>query len=303
MEKKIAGPVVLTLGVFDGVHRGHQVLFKKVVRRARQLGGISVAYTFDPHPARLLAPESAPPMMMSLPQRIRAIQQCGVNRVVVQKFTRSFARLTPEQFFDRVIRRRLQASEVWVGYDFTFGHRRAGTVDRLESLGRAAGIRVRIVQPVLWRETLVSSTQIRRLLSQAKLQPAAQLLGKPYTLEGSVIRGRGIGKKILGIPTANLQPDTSPLLPEGVYATQTVVGHRHYRSVTNVGKNPTFGTGALSVESHLFRFHRSILHEKIQIEFVARIREEIKFSAPADLADQIHRDMETAQALLSGRRT
>ena len=287
-------PVVATLGVFDGVHRGHRHIFRRVVRRARRLAGTSLVYTFDPHPARVLVPQASPPMLMTLRQKREAIRGCGLDRVLVQRFTRSFARMPPDLFFDNIIRKRLKAREIFVGYDFTFGYHRSGTAERLETMGKKAGIRVTVVEPYLWRETLVSSTQIRQLLGRGRVRAARELLGRRYAVEGRVVKGRGIGGTELGIHTANLAPENEPILPTGVYASYTTVGSRRYASVTNIGPNPTFGPGPLSLETHLLHFNRSILGRRIRIEFEEKIREEIAFASARDLAAQIRNDIRTA---------
>lgn len=290
--------VVATLGVFDGVHRGHQRIFHKVAHRAQILRGTGLVYTFDPHPVKILVPEACPPMLMTLGQRIAAIRAAGIDRVVVQKFTRRFSRMSPSAFFRQVIRKRLKVREIFVGYDFTFGFHRSGTVEHLEAMGQKAGIRVTVVEPTLWKERLVSSTQIRRLLSRGQVSAAEGLLGRPYALEGRVIKGRGIGGRELGIHTANLKSENEGILPTGVYATYTVVGKKRYASVTNIGPNPTFGPGPLSIETHLLNFRRPILGRRIRIEFVEKIREEITFASAAELAVQIRNDIRVARKCL-----
>lgn len=290
--------VVATLGVFDGVHRGHQQIFHKVMRRAQILRGTGLVYTFDPHPVKILVPEACPPMLMTLSQRIAAIRAAGIDRVVVQKFTRRFSRMSPSAFFRQVIRKRLKVREIFVGYDFTFGFHRSGTAKHLEAMGQKAGVRVTVVEPTLWKERLVSSTQIRRLLSRGQVSAAEDLLGRPYALEGRVIKGRGIGGRELGIHTANLKSENEGILSTGVYATVTVVGKKRYASVTNIGPNPTFGPGPLSIETHLLNFRRPLLGRRIRVEFVEKIREEITFASAAKLAVQIRNDIRVARKCL-----
>lgn len=289
---------VVTMGVFDGVHRGHRYIFKKVLRRARQLRATSIVYTFDPHPVKVLVPDACPPMIMTFTQKREQIKKLGMQKVVVQKFTRRFARLSPQQFFNRIIIHQLKARELFVGYDFTFGFHRSGTAELLESLGKKAGIRVTVVEPFLWKETLVSSTRIRQLLARGLLRPAQELIGSPYTMEGKVIRGRGIGKSQVGIHTANLRWENDLILPAGVYATYTLVKGKRHRSVTNIGPNPTFGVHPPSVETHLLNFNKNILGEKISIEFVEKIREEIAFASAKELAAQIQNDIKIAKKIL-----
>lgn len=286
---------VVTLGVFDGVHRGHCHIFQQVVQRARETGGTAVVYTFDPHPVKVLVPEAAPPMINTLSQRMELIRKEGIQRIVVERFTKTFAHQTPESFFQGTIVRQLKAKELFVGHDFTFGVHRSGTIDHLQAFAHQAGIGVRIVEPYLWKETLVSSTRIRQLLARGDLSRAEELLGRPYFIEGRVVHGKGIGGKQLGVHTANLRSENDAILPTGVYVTWTHVSGKRYESVTNIGPNPTFGTNPLSIESHLLEFGQKILGKKIRIEFLKKIREEITFKSARDLARQIQNDIKTAR--------
>ena len=186
---------VVTFGVFDGVHRGHRHIFQKIVARAGKIGGTPVAYTFDPHPVKILVPQACPPMINTLPQKLELIGREGIDQVVVEKFTKIFARQTPEKFFNEIVLKRLRAREIFVGYDFTFGVHRSGTIDHLQAFAKKSGVDVTIIEPYLWKETLVSSSEIRRLLSRGELSKAEELLGRPYFIEGGVIHGRGIGGK------------------------------------------------------------------------------------------------------------
>jgi riboflavin kinase/FMN adenylyltransferase len=294
---------IVALGVFDGVHRGHREIFRQVVARAKAVGGTSVAYTFDPHPVTVVAPSAAPKMINTVRQRVELIESCGIEKVVVQKFTKEFSRQTPERFFERVIARRLKARELFAGYNFTFGVRRSGTVETLEALARRVGIDVHVVSPCLAGDTLVSSTQVRQFLAAGDLPRAEELLARPYFIDGTVVRGRGIGGKELGIHTANLDSENDCILPTGVYVTYARVSGRRYRSVTNIGPNPTFGEGPVTVESHLLEhFRKNILGRRIRVEFLQKIREEIRFASPAHLASQIRRDIAVAQKILAERK-
>lgn len=294
---------VVTIGVFDGVHRGHQHILKQVIQRARLIGARSLVYTFDPHPVKLLVPDACPPMITTQAQRVRLIRKTGIDAIVVQKFTHAFSQKTPEQFFKSVLLKQLRAAELFVGYDFTFGVRRSGTITHMEHFCREAGVRLSVVDRFLWKDTLVSSTHIRQLLSHAKVHPAADLMGRPYFMEGHVVRGRGIGGKSLGVHTANLQTDNDLLLPSGVYMTRTHVGGKCHRSLTNIGTNPTFGSGSLSIESHLLDFKKSILGRMIRIEFLKKLREEIVFASAEDLAQQIQNDIQTAKQYFKEHRS
>ncbi len=292
---KILKKSVVTLGVFDGVHRGHQEIFRQVVRRAKAIRGTSVVYTFDPHPVKVLAPDACPLMINTLAQRVELISSQGIQKVVVERFTRSFARQSPHDFFHRTLVRRLHPQEIFVGYDFTFGVHRSGTIEHLEGFGRETGIRVTIVPARFFGETLVSSSRIRQLLVQGDLPKAEELLGRPYFIEGKVVRGRGIGGKQLGLHTANLKTENDLILPAGVYSTTVILDGRRFKGVSNIGPNPTFGPGPLSIETHLFNFRKNIRGKKIRLEFLRKIREEITFATPADLARQIRNDIQSAK--------
>lgn len=293
---------VIALGVFDGVHRGHQHIFRLVRERAQRIGGTPVAYTFDPHPVKILAPEFCPPMINTLPQKIELIRREGIREVIVEKFTRAFSRQTPEGFFEKTIVRRLGAAELFVGYNFTFGIHRSGTTEHLETLAEKAGIRVTVVDAFFWKETLISSTEIRQMLSRGNVAAAEGLLGRPYFIEGKVIHGRGIGGKELGIHTANLRSENDLILPTGVYITYAEVAGKKFKSVTNIGPNPTFGAVPLSIETHLLAFRRTIFGKRIRLEFLRKIREEIAFASPRDLATQIQNDIRIAMKHFSERK-
>ncbi len=296
-------PVVVALGVFDGVHRGHREIFRQVLERAHRIGGTSVVYTFDPHPVRVVAPSSAPLMINTVAQRTALIREAGIESVVVQKFTKPFSQQRPEQFFQGTIVRKLKAAELFAGYNFTFGVRRSGTIETLEAFGREAGVRVHMLPPYLWNEVLVSSTQVRQFIAAGKLSEAEELLARPYFIEGAIVRGRGIGGRELGIHTANLVSENDLILPTGVYVTYSLLGSKRYRSVTNVGPNPTFGRGPLTIEAHILEgFHRNIVGRRMRLEFLKKIREEIRFDTPQDLADQIKKDIKAANKVFADRK-
>ncbi len=286
------------MGVFDGVHQGHRELFKRALKQAKEIRGTAVAYTFSPHPVKVLVPQACPPMLNTLEQKIELIGKQGIHSIVVEKFNKPFSQQTPEIFFKKIIIDRLRAHEIFVGYNFTFGVRRSGNVEHMEAFGREAGIKVNIVSPYLCEETLVSSSHIRQLLTHANLTEAEKLLDRPYFMDGLVIQGRGVGGKILGIHTANLKPENDIILPTGVYITYTQVGNKRYQSVTNIGRNPTFGLGKLSIETHILNLRRSILHQKIRICFLKKIREEIAFASPEALMNQIRHDIRITKQYL-----
>ncbi len=215
-------------------------MFGLAKKLARRLGGVSVAYTFHPHPVNILSPASAPPMITTLPQRLELIGVTGIDAVVVEPFDLKFAHLSAEEWVEKILMRNLRASGVVAGYDFTFGTHRSGTVETLEKLALTHGLVCQILEAQLLGETLISSTQIRNFIHQGEMEAAAALLGRPYFLDGEVIAGAGRGAQ-LGIRTANLKTENELIPAGGVYATKTRVGKRHYSSVTNIGIYPTFG--------------------------------------------------------------
>lgn len=292
---------VIALGVFDGVHQGHRAIFKELQKRAKEVDGTAVVYTFDPHPVKILAPHVAPPMLNTINQRVELIQQQGIPVIIVEPFTHRFSQQTPEKFFNDIILMRLKASELFVGYNFTFGIHRSGTVDHLRKFGRDAGIVVHILPPFFQDEILVSSTQVRQLIIRGLLPQAKALLGRPYFMEGNVVRGKGIGGKKLGIHTANLKSDNDLLLPTGVYITKTSIKEKTFKSVTNIGPNPTFGPHPVSIETHLLNVQKNLLGQKIRIEFLEKVREEIKFTSPSELAAQIQKDLATTREYFKKR--
>ncbi len=290
----------VTIGVFDGVHRGHQHIFKKLVEAARRQNGMSLIYTFHPHPARVLVPDACPFMLNTLEQKLALLKAMGVDAVVVEPFTRAYARQTPEKFFKKIIVGRLGTKSLWVGYDFTFGVHRSGTLSVLKELAQASDVNINVIKPYLLKETIVSSTQIRQRLASGQAEAANDLLGHPYFMEGLVVQGRGVGGN-LGIHTANLQPDNDLILPTGVYITRTEVLGRKYQSVTNIGPNPTFGPAPISIETHLLHFDRTIAKKKIRVEFLKKLREEITFPSAKELTVQIQNDIHLAQQYFTRR--
>lgn len=289
-------PVVLTIGNFDGVHLGHQVILKKLVAAARKARGVAVAYTFDPHPVKTIAPKACPKLLQTEEQKLASLKKCGVDIVVIEPFTHEFARISPKRFFQSIILKRLKPEQMMIGYDLTFGKHRLGDTKSLEEMCGRAGILIDIIHPVFLGENLLSSTQVRSLVAAGNMETAAKMLSRPFALEGKVVRGLGIGK-VLGFHTANIVPENELLPPEGVYITKTL-GHV---SVTNIGNNPTFGGRSLSIETHILNFHRKIYGRKIEVQFYKRLRDELTFGNPLDLKRQIESDINTAKRFFHGR--
>jgi riboflavin kinase/FMN adenylyltransferase len=288
---------VLALGNFDGLHRGHMKIIDRVRRRAGERGGTPAAMTFDPHPSRVLRPDKAPPLLMTKEQKLEALGRAGMQGVAVLRFTRELSSWDPEQFVRTVLVEWLHVAEVWVGANFLFGHDRAGTFTVLRSLGARYGFRAEKIDPVRYKEFVVSSTRIRRLVSEGRVDEAAALLGHHFFVDGSVTRGAGRGREI-GFPTANVCSDNELLPPAGVYATLITIDGVVHPSITNVGMRPTFGdVDRLTIETHVFDFARDIYGQRLRLSFVQRLRDERAFPDVDALRAQIEADCRSAQRL------
>ncbi|HMF56320.1 MAG TPA: bifunctional riboflavin kinase/FAD synthetase [Pyrinomonadaceae bacterium] len=287
---EIARPTVLTLGVFDGLHMGHQLIVRTVVERARAVNAIPTAITFDPHPRAVLHPESAPPLLQTLDQKIEALGLLGVEQAIVIRFTRAFAQVSAEDFLRDVVEERLQAKEVYLGRGFAFGHDREGNIELLRKVSERLGFFADEVPEVRLRGQRISSSRIRQLLSEGRVNLARRMLGRPYGVEGRVIHGAERGHS-LGFPTANLRAENRVIPREGVYVTATLIEGAWRRSLTNVGTRPTFGDAAEpSVETFVINWAGDLYGDVIRVRFLHRLRGERKFAGVDDLIKQIERD-------------
>jgi riboflavin kinase / FMN adenylyltransferase len=288
---------VLALGNFDGVHRGHRKILDRVRRVAHERGVTSVVMTFDPHPPRVVRPDKAPPLLMTKEQKLEALAAAEVQGAAIVRFTHELSQWDPETFVRLVLVDWLHVSEVWVGANFLFGHDRAGNFSTLRALGSRFGYRAEKIDPVRYKDFVVSSTRIRRLISDGRVDEASALLGHEYVLGGTVVRGDGRGRTI-GFPTANLCTQNELLPPHGVYATTATIDAIVYPSVTNVGVRPTVdASGRAVVESHIFGFDRDIYGAPIRIGFVQRLRDERAFDSIDLLRAQIAADCGRARVL------
>jgi riboflavin kinase/FMN adenylyltransferase len=289
---KIARPTVLTLGVFDGLHLGHQLVMRTVVERARASGAVPTVITFDPHPRAVLHPESAPPLLQTLDQKVEALGVLGIEQTIVVRFTRAFAEVCAEDFLRDVVHERLQAREVYLGKGFAFGHNRDGDIELLKRVSRDLGFQAEEVPEVQLRGKRISSSLIRRLLSEGRVNLARRMLGRPYGVEGRVVRGAERGRT-LGFPTANLRPQNRVIPRQGVYVTATLIEGAWRRSVTNIGTRPTFeGEGAEpSLETFVINWQGDLYGDVLRVRFLHRLREEKRFGGVAELKQQIDRDL------------
>lgn len=289
----------VTVGNFDGVHLGHQILFSEVVSRARDLQGTSVVVTFDPHPLKVLRPESIR-LISTTEQKIELIEKAGIDVLVVIPFDREFAATTAAAFVDDILLATIGVRELVVGYDYAFGRGRQGTIEFLKEKGREHGFPVTVVEAHYENGMLVSSTRIRELVAEGRMDEVRLLLGRYYQIRGEVQRGKQRGGRVVGFPTANLRISEEDLCPRrGVYVTQVVYDGRCYGGVSNIGYNPTFGENRLVAETHIFDFHDDIYGRPIKINLLRHLRGEQKFSGPEELAAQIRLDIQVARDVLA----
>ena len=290
---------MLALGNFDGLHRGHVKIIERVNRRAGERGSTSVVMTFDPHPPRVVRPDKAPPLIMTKAQRLEALDRAGIAAVAVVRFTTELSHWDPETFVRTVLVDWLRVSEVWVGANFLFGHDRSGNFSTLRTLGQRYGFRADKIDPVRYKEFVVSSTRIRRLVAEGRMDEAGALLGHPYYIDGTVVAGKRRGRE-LGFPTANLQTENELLPPNGVYATTTTIDGVVHASLTNVGVRPTFGdTVKPIIEAYVLGFNGDLYGRPVRLGFVQRLRDERKFEDVDALRTQMEADRRRAERLFA----
>ncbi|NVM24858.1 MAG: bifunctional riboflavin kinase/FAD synthetase [Desulfobacterales bacterium] len=294
LPEDIKNPVV-TIGNFDGVHWAHQAIFRKVMDRAKDLGGTSIVITFEPHPMKVMSPKKAKPLITLLEQKKELMINQGTDILLLIRFTLEFAAISARDFVKNILVDRLRIKEIAVGYDYAFGHNREGNIDLLKEMGKKFNFRVHQVGPVYVGKRLVSSTSIRNLITEGKVSKAKQLLGRNYQIRGEVIRGRNRGGPQLGYPTANLKLSDELIPKEGVYVVTVDLKGKIYQGLTNIGYNPTFRDKTLSVETYILDLSADILKERIKINFLSRLRDEITFASATELSQQISRDIEQAQ--------
>jgi riboflavin kinase / FMN adenylyltransferase len=290
------GPTFVSVGNFDGVHRAHAHVLGEIVGRARATGGKAVAVTFEPHPTRILKPEAGLKLLTPTPEKLRWLEGTGIDGVLLLPFGRDLSLMTPRQFAERILKKKLHAREVHEGFNFRFGHKAAGDVNMLAEFGREMGFEVKVYPEMTLRGETVSSSQIRRLLSAGRVSRARHLLARPFCILGTPGRGRGYGSKYT-VPTINLARYEELVPKDGVYITWTRVGSERFDSVTNVGNRPTFGTELFAIETHLLDFHPVDLTPDTEVEicFLERLRDEIKFPSVEVLREQIGRDVKKAR--------
>jgi riboflavin kinase/FMN adenylyltransferase len=292
---------ILTIGTFDGVHRGHQVLIGHVVERARATDRLAALVTFHPHPAMVLAPERAPKYLTTPGEKVALLERLGLDLVVLIPFNRQVAATRAVDFVKALVEH-LRMRELWVGADFALGRNREGDVPRLRELGQDMGFEVHVLEPISIEDNIISSSRVRALLREGCVEGASQLLGRHYRVSGEVVTGARRGHK-LGFPTANLQVRPERAVPaDGVYAVFAVLGRDRFPAVANVGVRPTFDNGNRTIETHIFDFDQELYGCDLVIEFVARLRDELRFEDVDQLIAQMGLDSKAARRILNGHR-
>jgi riboflavin kinase / FMN adenylyltransferase len=288
---------VLTLGNLDGVHLGHQALLRHAVEDARARSGKSVVVTFEPHPLKILAPDRAPQLLLTHKDKLLLLQSLGVDIVIIQTFDQSFADVEADEFVRRYLVERLKIRKLWVGNDLRFGKNRKGRVEDLIRWGSEAGFEVGVVSAIELNGVRVSSSRIRTMLEQGRVDEARRFLGRYHCVSGRVVMGRHRGRG-LGFPTANVLPRTEVIPGDGIYATFLQAGARKWSSVTSIGLNPTFGQGPRTIETFIFDFEGDLYGQAVRLFFVQWLREERKFASPDKLVEQIDQDVSRAKEIL-----
>jgi riboflavin kinase / FMN adenylyltransferase len=286
-------PVACSIGKFDGVHLGHQEILRRVVDEARRLAAPALLITFDPQPAVILAPDRVPPLIQSRRQKLESLERSGLTDVVIVDFDGQLAALDGEAFFTELVLRRMKLRALLVGSDFRFGQGRKGDVAQARRIGQREGFVVHQVPPVAVAGRTVSSSAIREAVAAGDAPLAWQMLGRPFAVSGEVVEGSGRATE-MQFPTANLRVENELLPRRGVYVTETVALAARHPSVTNVGVRPTFGGDQLIVETHLLDFEGDLYGERVEVRFLARVRDEMRFASAFELADQIARDRAAA---------
>jgi len=288
-------PVVASIGNYDGLHLGHQAILRQVVDDARRRDLPSMLITFEPHPVAVVAPERRPRLLQSRRQKLDQLEPMGLSDLLILEFNETLAQMSGEEFFDRVLARHIEFAAIHVGDNFRFGHDRSGDLELLRRIGVQRGFDTSGMPGIEIDGEFVSSSKIRRAVELGEIERARRMLGRCFSVAGEVVHGAGRGKE-LQFPTANLEVENEIMPRAGVYVTQTLALTSRYESVTNVGMRPTFGGGELTVESHLFDFSDELYGERIEIYFLARVRDEMQFDSGIELADQIARDRAAAAA-------
>jgi riboflavin kinase / FMN adenylyltransferase len=294
---RLPGPLFLAIGVFDGVHLGHQAVISTSAEHARAANGTPVVVTFDPHPEKVLRPEAAPHLLTATQHKIALIRELGVDNLLIIHFDKQFAATEPEDFVSALVKHSRPLREICVGHEWSFGRKRRGNLDLLKKLGAESSFNVVGIPPIKMNGAVVSSTAIRQAVEMGDFAKAAEMLGREYTILGTVTHGDSLGKKI-GFPTANLSAHSEQFPPNGVYAAEAKIDNETHRGVINLGVRPTVSGGKSErvLEIYLFDFDREIYGRDVEVRFLKFLRSEKKFANLDALVEQIRRDVEQARA-------
>jgi riboflavin kinase/FMN adenylyltransferase len=298
ITKKFPYPV-LTIGNFDGVHLGHQEIFRIVAQRARRKNGISVVFTFEPHPLSVIAPERTPKLLTTFKEKINLIKTFSIDVTICANFTSEFAHLKAEDFVREILVKKIGVKEIFIGSNYHFGKGRKGTPALLKEIGKENGFIVNVIEEIKLKDTTLSSSKIRSLIAKGKVYDASLFLGRNYSVEGVVIEGAKRGKSLLNVPTANISTANELLPKDGVYAVTVCFEGKIYGGAANIGCNPTFRDKKFSFEVHILDFTKEILGNTLKVNFIERIRDEMKFSKVEELSAQMQHDISYIRQILS----
>ena len=299
LKRPFRNPVV-TLGNFDGVHLGHQRIFKRVKEEASKIRGQGVVITFEPHPLKVLAPERFSPLLTPFRKKMTLIEKSGIEIVLCIEFSLTFSEISPSQFIKSILVQKVKAKKVIIGYNYRFGKGQEGDAQTLKEAGKVFDFEVEIVEPLRVGQTIVSSSKIRTLIQRGEVEEASKLLGRDYPIIGKVVEGEKRGQT-LGFPTANLEISDELYPKTGVYAVEVIWHQQRFNGLANIGSNPTFPTQTgrseepFSLEVHILNFNRQIYGKEIEVRFKKRIRDEVRFESPLLLIEQIKKDIQLAQ--------
>ncbi|HZK40861.1 MAG TPA: bifunctional riboflavin kinase/FAD synthetase [Atribacterota bacterium] len=292
----------IALGVFDGIHLGHQKLIKQTVDKAKKNDGISIVVTFDPHPDKIINPESDVFLLTTLEERISLIKESDVDILLVIKFNETMSKMLPKDFVSKILVDSLQVKELFVGFNYKFGFRGKGNTDLLKEYSKFYKFKTNILKPITKNHTIISSTRIKDCIKSGEIEKARKLLGHDITISGKVISGKGRGRKLLNFATANIEIPPDKLIPvNGVYLVEVKIDNRKYYGLMNIGVRPTFRETERTIEVHIINFNRKIYTEKLVVNILQKIREEKCFNRPSLLKKQIEEDILTANEIISKR--
>jgi len=290
---------VITIGNFDGVHLGHRYILEQTISRAKLLGTIPVVMTFEPHPYKFFNPDERNYLLLPFEEKYTLIRKLGIETIVVTEFTMDFARMSPHEYARRILKELINPSTVVVGHNFTFGRMASGDVSLLKGFGKEYGYNVIVVDPYVIDGKVVSSSKIRQYIRYGQIREAARFLGYNPYIKGRVVTGTHRGTNVLGFPTANLETSWELLPQRGVYAVKALINDNPHYGVANIGFNPTFGGHELKIEVHILNFNRNIVGEQITVEFLQKIRDEMRFATSEELKQKIFEDIESARKIFA----